>query len=171
MLDGFFVIESWSCDAEILSVRLVPDHFEEGLADPVVTISVAEVQNYAECEAALLRRKGELITALEVSDGLAAIYAESDREPASLRGSKVSVTRGPYSFDDILRIIRQKDEELNRCHEQLRALRVKIDGTESFVSELIRRAEIKRDRTSRDSARLGLEVDALQRVLQRIRER
>jgi hypothetical protein len=34
----------------------------------------------------------------------------------------------------------------------LRAYRAALDGTEGFLSELIRRAEIKRDLTSRDSA-------------------
>jgi hypothetical protein len=171
MLDGFFVIESWRTDAKHLAVRLVPDHFEEGLVDPVVTISVAEPQDPVECEAALLQRKSELIVALEVSEGLAAVYAEHDDEPASLRGSTVSVTRGPYALEDLRGIIQQKDQELSRSYEQIGIYRSAIDGAESFVSELIRRAEIKRELTSRDSAPLDLEVDVLQRVLHRIRER
>lgn len=171
MLDGFFVIESWRTDAKHLAVRLVPDHFEEGLVDPVVTVSIAGLQNPAECEAALLQRKGEFIVALEVSEGLAAIYSEHDDEPASLRGSTVSVTRGPYSFEDLRGIIQQKDQELSRCYEQIQVYRSAIDGADGFVSELIRRAEIKRELTSRDSAPLDLEVDVLQRVLHRIRER
>jgi hypothetical protein len=171
MLDGFFVIESWRTDSRNLAVRLVPDHFEAGLLNPVVTIAVTEVQDPVGCEAALLRRKGELIIDLEVSEGAAAIFAEHDDEPASLRGSAVSVTRGPYTFEDLSRIIQQKDEELSRCYEQLRIYRSTIDGTKGFVSELIRRAEIKRELTSRDSAPLELEMDVLHRVLQRIRER
>ena len=171
MLDGFFVIESWRTDSRNLAVRLVPDHFEDGLSDPVVTITVTEVQDPVECDAALVRRKGELIVDLEVSEGVAAIFAEHDDEPASLRGSVVAVTRGQYSVEDLGRIIQQKNEELSRCHEQLRIYRATIDGTEGFVSELIRRAEAKRELTSRDSAPLTLEMDVLHRVLRRIRER
>jgi len=171
MLDGFFVIESWHTDARHLAVRLLPDHFEEGLVDPVVTIHVAELNNSIECEAALLQRKSELIVALEVSEGVASVYSEHDDEPASLRGGTVSVTRGPYSFEELRNIIRQKDQELSHCYEQLRVYRSAIDGTEGFVSELIRRADIKRELTSRDSAPLDLEVDVLQRVLHKIRER
>jgi hypothetical protein len=171
MLDGFFIIESWRTDSGSLAVRLVPDHFQHGLSDPVVTIAVTEVQDPLECNATLLRRKGELIVHLEVSQGVAAIFAEHDDEPASLRGSVVSVTRGPYSVEDLSRIIQQKDEELRHCHEQLRIYRSVIDGAEGFVSELIRRAEIKRELTSRDSAPLELEMDVLHRVLRRIRER
>jgi len=63
------------------------------------------------------------------------------------------VTRGPYSAEDLSRIIQQKDAELSRCHEQLRVYRSIIEGTEEFVSELIRRAEIKRELTSRNSRR------------------
>src|SRR5262245_43067557 len=50
MLDGFFVIESWQTDSRNLLVRLVPDHFEDGLVDPVVTIAVTELQDPVECE-------------------------------------------------------------------------------------------------------------------------
>jgi hypothetical protein len=171
MLDGFFAIESWSTDAQIFSVRLVPDHFEEELSEPVVTISVTDLQNRAECEAALLLRKVELIVDLEASDCTAAIHAEQDSEPLLLRGSKVSVIRGPYSFPDLLAIIRQKDQELDQCHEQLRIYRTTLESTEGLLSELIRRAEIKRDLTSRNSAWLDRELGVLQRVLQRIRER
>lgn len=171
MLDGFFVIESWRTDSRNMEVRLVPDHFEPSLLDPVVTIAIAEVQDPQECDAALFCRKGQLIVDLEVSEGVAAIFAEHDDQPASLRGSVVSVTRGPYSFEELSRIIQQKDEELNHCHEQLRIHRSIIDGTEGLVSELIRRAETKRELTSRDSAPLELEVDVLHRVLRRIRER
>lgn len=171
MLDGFFFIESWSTAAQVFSVRLVPDHFEEGLADPVVTISVTELQNSTECAAALLLRKNELIVALEASDSAAAIHAEQDDEPVWLHGSKVSVTRGPYSLADILAILRQKDQQLDQYHEQVRIYRTTLAGTENLVCELIRRAEIKRDLTSRDSAWLDREVGVLQRVLQRIRER
>ncbi len=151
-------------------VRLVPDHFEASLSDPVVTIAINEVQDAQECDLALLRLKGELIVDLEVSEGVATIFAERDDEPASLRGSVVSVTRGPYSAEDLSRIIQQKDAELSRCHEQLRVYRSIIEGTEEFVSELIRRAEIKRELTSRNSAPLTLEMDVLHRVLRRIRE-
>jgi len=171
MLDGFFVIESWRTSSRNMEVRLVPDHFEDGLADPVMTIAVTEVQDPVECDAALLRRKGELIVDLEVSEGVAAIFAEHDDEPASLRGSVVSVSRGQYSVEDLSRIIQQKNEELSCCHEQLRIYRATIDGTEGFVSELIRRAETKRELTSRDSAPLTLELDVLHRVLRRIRAR
>ena len=171
MLDGFLVIESWSADAQIFSVRLVPDHFEEGLSDPVVTISVTELQNSAECEAALSLRKGELIVDLEASDGAVAVHAEQDCEPLWLRGSEVSVSRGPYSLADLFGILRQKDQELDRCNEQLRVCRATLEGTEGLVCELIRRAEIKRDLTSRDSAWLDREIGILRRVRQRIRER
>jgi hypothetical protein len=171
MLDGFFVIDSWRTDSEIFSVRLVPDHFEEGLADPVMTICVTGLQGSMECEAALQLRKDELIVDLEVSDTGAAIYAEQDNEPVWLRGSHVSATRGPYMIDDLHRILRQKEEEIRLYHEQLHDYRARVERAESFMSELIRRAEIKRDMTSRDSAWLDREVDVLQRVLQRIRER
>jgi hypothetical protein len=168
MLEGFYVIESWRTESRNLSVRLVPDHFEEGLSDPVVTIAVAELQDPVGCDVALVRRKGELIVDLEVSEGRAAILAEHDDEPASLRGSAVTMTRGPYSSEDLRRIVQQKDEELSRCCEQIQIYRSTIDGTEKFVSELIRRAEVKRELTSRDSASLDLEMDVLRRVLQRI---
>ena len=154
-----------------MTVRLVPDHFESGLRDPVVTVAVTEVQDQVECEAALLRRKGELIVDLKLSEGAVAIFAEHDEEPASLRGSAVSASRGPYSVEDLILIIEQKDEELSRCYEQIRSSRSIIDGTEGFVSELIRRAQTKRELSSRDSAPLDLELDVLHRVLQRIRER
>jgi len=171
MLDGFFVIESWRTDFGNMVVRLVPDHFEDGFEDPVVTIAVTEVLDPVECAAALLRRKGELIVDLEVSEGVAATFAEHDDEPASLRGSVVSVTRGQYSVEDLSRVIQQMNEELSRCHERLRIYRSTIDVTDGFVSELIRRAETKRQLTSRDSAPLDLEMDVLHRVLRRIRER
>jgi len=171
MLDGFFVIESWRIDSGNLSVRLVPDHFEHGLSDPVVTISVTALQEPVRCEASLARRKDELIVDLEVSEGLAAIFAEHDDEPASLRGTAVVVTRGPYSFEDLCSVIQQKEAELSRCYHQLRVYRSTIDGADGFVSELIRRAEIKRKLTSRDTGSLDLEMDVLRRVLQRIRER
>jgi hypothetical protein len=171
MLDAFYVIESWRIDSRSLSVRLVTDHFEEGLSDPVLTIAVTELQDPMGCEAALVRRKAELIVDLRVSEGLAAVFAEHDDEPASLRGSSVNVTRGPYSLEDLRRIIQQKDEELSRCYEQLRDYRSTIDGTYGFVSELIRRAELKRELSSRDSSPLDLELDVLHRVLHRIRDR
>jgi hypothetical protein len=171
MLDGFFVIEFWRLDAGSLVVCLVPDHFSDELADPVVTVRITELQDPEACEAALLKRKGELIVALEVSEGLAAIYAEYDDEPASLRGATVSVTRGPYSFEHLRGIIQHKEQELRRCYEQLQVCRSTIDSTESFVCELIRRAEIKRELSSRDTASLDLEVTVLQRVLRRIRAR
>jgi hypothetical protein len=171
MLDGFFVIESWRTDSGNLSVRLVPDHFDDGLSDPVVTITVTELQDPVQCEASLARRKDELIVALEVSEGLAAVFAEHDGEPVSLRGTSVVVTHGSYSFEDLCNVIRQQDKELSRCYDQLRVYRSTIDGADGFVSELIRRAEIKRELTSRDAGPLELEMDVLRRVLQRIRER
>ena len=171
MLDGFFVIDSWRADSSHLEIRLVSDHFDAGVREPVLTIAVTALTDPAECEAALLRRKGELIVGLEVYEKHAAIYSEHDDEPALFRGSAVAVTRSPYSSEDFLGIIRQKDEELSVCYEQFGAWRSTIDGAAAFVSELIRRAEIKRGLTSRDSAPLDLEVDVLHRVLQRIRER
>ena len=63
-----------------------------------MTIAVTEVQGPLECNAALLRRKGELIVGLEVSEGVATIFAEHDDEPASLRGSVVSGARSPCSL-------------------------------------------------------------------------
>jgi hypothetical protein len=171
MLDGFYVIDSWKSDSDGFSIRLVPDHFEEGQTEPVVTIVVIGLQNPAECEENLQRRKGELIVGLEASESVAAIYAEYDDEPVWLRGVTVSVARDPYALDDIRAFIRAKDEQLNQCHEQLRTYRAALDDTERFIAELIRRAEIKRNLTSGHSGWLDREVDVLQRVLRRVRER
>ena len=171
MLDGFFVIDSWRTDSEIFSVRLVPDHFEAGLADPVMTICVTGLLGSMECEAALQLRKDELIVDVEVSETGAAIYAEQDIEPVWLRGNHVSATRGPYSIDDLHRILRQKEQEIRLYDEQLHDYRAQSGACRKFPVRIDRRAEIKRDMTSRDSAWLDREMDVLQRVLQRIRER
>jgi hypothetical protein len=164
MLQGSFVIESWQSSSGELVVRLMPGHWDAGHNDPVVTIHVAQLQNPTESEAGLLHRKDEFIVALDVSEDCAIIHAECDIEPLCLRGGSVSVTRGPYSANDVSAI-------LEDCHEQLRKYRSAIADAESFIAELIRRAEIKRDLSSRDGTALELEVDVLRRVLHKLRER
>jgi hypothetical protein len=170
MLDGWFFIDSWHSDAERLVVRLVPDHFQPGLTDPVVTIVIIDLQDAAVSESALQLRKHDCIVDLQLSEGLAALWGEADDEPASLRGSSVSVSRGSYSVSDFERIIRHKDQQLERCYAQVRELGLTVQRTEHFVFELIRRAEAKRQLTSRDPAALDLELDVLRRVLHRIQE-
>jgi hypothetical protein len=123
-------------------------------------VCVTGLQGSTECEAALQLRKDEFIVDLEASDTEAAIYVEHEDEPLRLRGNHVSATRGPYSIDDLHRILRHKGEEIHHYHEQLRDYRARVE-----------RAEIKRGMTSRDSVWLDREMDVLQRVLQRIRER
>jgi hypothetical protein len=142
----------------------------QGIREPGAAPAARITTNPAECEAALLLRKEELIVGLEVSEGQAAIYAEYDDEPALLRGGAVLVTHGSYSSQDLHRILRQKDEELTRCYKQLRDYRSSIGDIEGLVSELIRRAEIKRTLTSRGTSHLDREMEALKRVLHRIRE-
>lgn len=82
----------------------------------------------------------------------------------------MSVSRGPYSVSGIERILREKEEQLTRCHQELLEHRSIIAGTERFIFELIRRAEDKRQLTSRDSSALDLELDVLHRVLRRLQD-
>lgn len=171
MLEGFFVIESWRVESGNLTIRLVPDHFEEVLSCPVFTITINDVQDLQSCEAALLRRKGEFIAELEASDMVAAMFSEHDDKPALFRGRGVSIFRSPYSYEDMHRILRQKDEELSRCYAQLQDSRLTIERVERFVSEKIRRAKVKQELTTRDPTRLDREIDVLRRVLQQSRER
>jgi hypothetical protein len=171
MLDGLFVIESWRMDSAELEVRLVPDHFGPSFSEPVVVVLVSEPESPQVLEVALARRKGELIVDLQVTENEAAIYAEFDEEPASLRGSVVSVTRSAYSVADLQRIIGHQEEELCRSSEIMRAYRATIDGMQVLVAESIRRAEIKRESTSRDPERYNHEIDGLRRILQWVQQR
>lgn len=78
----------------------VPDHFEDGVAEASPDNRRYRDTGPVEC-------------------GAAAIFAEHDDEPAELRGTVVSVTRGQYSVEDLKGIITQKDDELSHCYEQL----------------------------------------------------
>lgn len=171
MLDGFFFIESWRMESEDLFVRLVPDHYEVRVSEPVVVVVVNRPETPQALDAALAQRKDDRIVDLQVTDDAVTLYAEFDDEPACLRGGAVSVSRGPYSVADLQRIIGYKDDELSRNYETLRLYQATIDGTRNLVSELIRRAEAKREATTRDQERYKHEVDVLRRILHRIQER
>ena len=167
-LKAWYAVSNVRVTSERLVARLLPDYFFHE-AEPVLTLTVDHPSDAAAALRLLERfREEECVVEITVASGVVELWAEYDEEPTRLVGEEAHHAWSPYSTEEALAIAGLLEKQLSDARSENAALRAKKRELEEFIKELLRRAEAKRSLTAKSTAAADGQIDALERVLNRL---
>jgi hypothetical protein len=168
-LESWYIVDEVTHANSQLVVRLVPDHFNSEIVEPVVTISITEPADAKTALQSLTRFQEDFVIDLKLSSTVIELWGEYDDDPTVVKGEAVSFLRSSYSIDQLLGTVRSLEAELNSWQAENVKLRNKANAVEGYVIDLLHRAEAKKSLTTRNPTTEDAQIDVLQRLLNRIR--
>ena len=168
-LESWYVVERVAKIDGQLVARLVPDHFNSEIVDPVVTISITNPTNEETAFQSFTRFQEDFVLDLKVSPNAIEIWGEYDDVPIVVEGEEVSFLRSPYATDQFQAAVLALEAELKSWQADNVKLRNMLNDVEHYVAELLRRAEAKKALTNQNATAEEAQIDVLQRILNRIK--
>jgi hypothetical protein len=169
-LESFYSIDEWSIAEGELIVRFVPDFLSTEIAEPVVTVSVLNPHNRQDAEAGLQGYAKEMIVDIRASETALEVWGEYDDAPFTVVGREARLVRSAYSSLDLAKAIEQLQTQLSSSQAAELRLRYRMNEVESFVVDLLNRAQARKAMSSRNTSPSDAQIDALSRVLSHIRD-
>lgn len=167
-LKTWYVVETVSVSAERLVARFLPDWFLLHEGEPVLTLAVEHPSDHAAASRLVERFRDDPAVEIAVSSGVIELWAEYDDEPTRLLGAETHHAWSAYAAEDLLRIARSLEDQLNTVHAENAKLQAEKRDLEDFINELLRRAETKKSLSTKSTASAEAKIDALERVLNRL---
>lgn len=168
-LETWYTLSEIGVDEGQLNVRLIPDYFNNEIVDPVITLTVLKPDRHVEFQASLERFRRESVIDIEVSEQVVKLWAEHDDAPTSISGQAASWHRSAYTSTDLMRVVDDMSAQLAISHGEVIALRSKCQDIESYTVELLKRAEAKKNITTRSTVAIDAQMDVLGRILARLK--
>ena len=169
-LETWYILRDLKVAEGRVEARFVPDYFHAGIVDPVVTLSVDGPANASEAEKFLERFVEEPLVDLVVSPQKIELWAEYDDVPSAICGQSAAWVRSAYLSEDLLLIIGQLSSQLDSSLAQIAGLRKHQNEAESFIAELLHRAEAKKALTTRPTTVIDAQIQVLARILGKLRD-
>lgn len=169
-LESWYTLGDISGDETALRIRLLPDFFDAGIAEPVVTLTIVTPVNFVESKAALERFREDFVNDIAVSEGEVELWSEYDDEPTRISGQSAVWTLSAYSHAELLAVIASIKAELDASQTESKVLRRRLQSIEDYSVELLHRAEAKRSLTNRATTAIDAKIEILGRVLARFRD-
>lgn len=167
-LQSWYRVAQADLGERALHIRLEPDHFLPEHTDPIVEVEILRPRSGAIAFEQLARFEHEPIVELQIVATRLEAWGEFDESPTVIAGDSISVRQGPYSRQDLLRIVLSQQATIARIQSKEARLRRATNEIEAFVRDLIRRAQSKKALSERSTEREDAQLDVLQRVAQRI---
>lgn len=165
--------------ADLLSIRCVREFFHsDGLmADDVWTWLIKNPEAGKGERLQLL--EGKTVDSFEIREGVSGqvlrMSVDEETEPFSVAGTAVEKSEEPRDTCDLKDVIAQLCKQIERGEAGYLALNRKISGVTTFVEQKIdriqRRAEFEQQRVSGKSDGLSREIEDLQTILRKLKER
>ena len=169
-LETWYILRDLEVAEDRLEARFVPDYFHAEMVDPVVTLSVDTPSNASDAKNIFSRFAEEPLVELDVSAQKIELWAEYDDVPSVIHGESATWQRAAYLPEDLFRIIGHLSSQLEGAYSQVVGLRKHQNEAESFVAELLHRAEAKKALTTRPTTAVDAQIQVLERILCKLRD-
>lgn len=169
-LESWYVVDGVEFDGTVLRVRMVPDHYNPELVNPVLELTIQEPADDAAARSSIAKFKDHFVVNVQLSPTVVELWGEFDDVPTIVAGRLVSSARFPYSKDDLVKIALSLEAQVRHWQAANAKLRAAVREVESYAMELSRRAEAKMSLTTRGTAIQEAQIDVLQRLLKKFSE-
>ena len=169
-LETWYILRDLVRDGDCLRARFVPDYFSAEVAAPVVVLEVEAPGDSADAEAKLSRFRDEYLIDLDVLEESVELWAEHDDVPIVLRGRAVSFRRTAYLDSDLRGLVEELNRHIESNQSEIAKLLARHREVESFVMELMHRAQTKRSLTTRPTSAIDAQIQLLDRILGKLRD-
>lgn len=160
IFNGFVVLDSSHHEEGLIRLRFLPQFFEAGHTDPVLSIDIRAPVEAGEAPGKIAMIRQSCVTDIRVDPQTLEVWIENEGNRVIFQG-RVTWSYEAYTLSDYAKAM---EKQSHAADGKIRHLRGILDRTISFVDRAIDRAERKEGASTAGSDRFAKEAQLLRSV-------